>query len=95
MIWKLLLSMIGGVVMHLLFYKPTRPFGPRWGMMIRYAIGSLAVMPFRLLISDELHTLDKHPHEKQVASDLLALGSFGTGVLIGHAAETIIGGEDE
>ncbi len=80
--------------MHTLFYRPTRPFGPRWGMMIRYAIGSLAVMPFRMMIADELHSLDKHPNERQIVADLLALGSFGSGVATGHMIEMFTEGEE-
>jgi hypothetical protein len=87
---KLMLASITGLLMHILFYKPTRTFGPRWGLMLRYAIGDLGTMPFRAWIREDLHKLDASPRVQSVVADLLSSVGFGSGVLIGHLTEKVI-----
>jgi hypothetical protein len=89
-ILKMFFAAVAGLVMHALFFKPTRAFGPRWGLMLRYAIGEIGTMPFRAWIREDLHTLNAHPRVQSVVGDLLADVGFGSGVLFGHLTERVI-----
>ena len=71
-----------GVISHVLFYRPTEKFGQEWGTLMRYAVGSLGMIPAKFLI---LHSCEKERRMKFLLSaDLLALLTFGGGVLIGR-----------
>ena len=80
-ILKLILSVIGGLATHLL-HKPTRRMGPRLGSLARYAIGELALIPFREAVSDSLPDAMTR-RERGIVASLLAAGAFGAGVFIG------------
>lgn len=75
-------TFMGGLASHV-FHKPTRHLGPRWGSLARYAVGSLMLIPFRLLVYSGLGEI-KRENERIAITDLLTLVAFGAGVLTGH-----------
>lgn len=80
---KCILSIIMGFASHVMFYPSTRSFGPRWGLLIRYAIGYVFCIPIRqLFLSDE-----KRIRENVFTSDLFTAMMYGGGVFLGHLAD--------
>ena len=77
---KLFAGIVGGFATHF-FHKPTAAFGPKWGTLVRYAIGYLAALPFMLML------LPEECREKVISAYLLTAGSFGTGVFIGYITD--------
>lgn len=89
MVIRLLAAFLGGWISHLL-YRPTLGFSPKWGQLMRYAIGGLVLIPFRLMFWNKLKVIEKH-HERMVLSDILALFSVGAGVMTGHLTDKVMG----
>lgn len=85
MVWRLLAAAIGGFAAHQL-HKPTQRFGPRWGAMLRYGVGSLALIPFRLMVLSKMREVarGRRAEDDILISDLVTLGAFGTGVFVGY-----------
>ena len=80
---KCILSILAGTASHVMFYPATRSFGPRWGLLIRYAIGYVFCIPIRqLFLSDE-----KRIRENVFTSDLFTAMMYGAGVFIGHLTD--------
>ena len=89
MFWRLLVTVIGGFAAHQL-EQPIDVLtgGTRWGRFLRYAVGSLALIPFRHLVFSYLQGRgSKRFDDDLLTADLLTLGGFGTGVLLGHIAD--------
>ena len=62
-------------------YRPTLSLGPRWGSMLREAIGTLGMLPGLLLLHD------REGHDNVVSAYLLTCFAFGSGVFIGHMVD--------
>lgn len=89
MILKFLLSIVSGLVCHLL-YRPSlliSPGSPRWGNLFRYAVGVFGTLPsFLLMLMDFWRdglTLWEYMRAGLVSFMLAFLG-FGTGTFVGH-----------
>ena len=80
--YRFLSSFILGFLLHKFTYRPTRRFGPKWGLLMRYAIGSLGLVPARLFIWQGLN--HDNESERFIISHLLSLFTFGPGVVLGH-----------
>ena len=89
MIWRLLATVLGGFGAHRL-YSPTARFGPRWGQLLRYALGCLLIIPFRLMVIGKLRDVNagKRIEDDILMGDLLTLGGFGTGVFLGYLTDS-------
>lgn len=84
-ILNLILAFIGGFAAHKLSYHKTLEFNGRWGMLMRYAIGYICTMPFRILLGVSMMDKDRKKYiETAIISDLLTGLMFGSGVFIGH-----------
>lgn len=84
LIVRCMISVACGFSAHMVFYKPTQRFGIHWGMLLRYAIGYLCVMPLRQIFLDET---EKRINERVVIADIMSGVTFGAGVFLGHLAE--------
>ena len=85
MIIRLFISTLFGFLLHQT-YHPTKRFGERWGNLLRYAIGGLALMPVRALLWQGFGKLSNSndPNGRLAIIDLLALLTLGGGAMIGH-----------
>lgn len=91
MVIRLLAAFVGGMFSHLL-YRPTLGFSPKWGQLMRYAIGGLVLIPFRLMFWRHLQPIEKQ-NERLVLADVLALFAVGAGVMAGHISDKMLGKE--
>jgi len=90
LIIKLIAAFFIGLAGHQA-HKPTHVFGPRWGSLVRYAIGIILYIPAAMLVKSSIPTHnDTHwgEMERDANAMLLAAGAVGSGVLIGHVLES-------
>lgn len=86
---KLLASALAGFGLHQ-FYRPSAALGPRWGSLLRYAIGAFGLLPFLILINRQI----ANPHvdarsnggddERLTVAYMITVISFGAGTMAGH-----------
>lgn len=88
MILRLFLIVLAGVAGHQA-YHPTKTLGPRWGSLLRYAIGILLFIPANIVIKAGIPACsDKFGEvERDITSGLLTAGAIGTGTFLGHFFE--------
>lgn len=92
MLWiKLLSTVLAGFGMHQ-FYRPSQTFGPRWGSLIRYAVGTIGMLPFLILINRQISNPHHTPSpegqdERLTVSYLVTAVAFGTGTFLGHMVD--------
>lgn len=86
MVWRLLATLVGGFATHQLDKPISAMFGKtRWGLLMRYAAGYLAVIPFRMVLVGKMRERgDRRLEDDLLTNDLLIGGAFGTGVLLGY-----------
>lgn len=89
MVKCLLAAFAGGMLSHL-FYRPSLGFSPKWGQLLRYAIGGLVLIPFRMMFWAQLKPIAK-PQDRIILSDVLALFAVGAGVMAGHLTDKMLG----
>lgn len=78
-------ALLSGIVAHVT-HRPTRRMGPKYGLLTRYAIGTIIVAVYQALIGAELpkpETKTERIQTAAVASSLSAL-SLGAGVFLAH-----------
>lgn len=87
---KLVITVLIGITGHQM-HKPTQDFGPRWGSLLRYAIGLLLFIPCNLIIKSSLPSPKDGEGEmsNDIISSLLAAGALGSGVLIGYFSDKV------
>lgn len=85
MILRLFLVLLAGIAGHQ-SYHPTKTFGPRWGSLLRYAIGIILFIPCSIIVKAGIpEKADKFGEvERDITAGLLTAGALGTGTLIGH-----------
>jgi hypothetical protein len=85
MVLRLFLVVLAGTAGHRA-YEPTRQFGPRWGSLLRYAIGIILFIPCQIIIKLSIPERAERfgEVERDIVSGLLTAGALGTGTLIGH-----------
>lgn len=86
MIWRLIAALVGGFAAHQLDRPISAMFnGSRWGLLMRYAVGYLALIPFRIVLIGKIRERgERRLEDDLLANDLLVGGAFGTGVMLGY-----------
>jgi hypothetical protein len=79
---RLFLAVMAGLAGHRA-YTPSQLFGPRWGSMLRYAIGLIIFIPCNIIIKKSLPDTE-NDIERDLVAGLLTAGALGTGTLLGH-----------
>lgn len=81
LIVRLLMAVLAGIAGHR-FYTPSQMFGPRWGSMLRYAIGLLLFIPCLTMVKQSIN--ETNEIERDLMAGLLTAGALGTGTFVGH-----------
>jgi hypothetical protein len=84
---RLFLAMLAGLAGHSA-YAPSQIFGPRWGNLLRYAIGLLLFIPAQIVVKASIPEREDKGYwgdvERDIVAGLMTAGAVGTGTLIGH-----------
>jgi len=74
---KIFLGTLIGYAAHGL-HSPTARFGPRWGLLMRYGIGTAIVLPVMLTF------LPRAWWERAVTAYVTSVAAVGVGVIVGY-----------
>lgn len=80
---KIFFGTLIGYAAHAL-HKPTARFGPRWGLLLRYGIGTAIVLPVMLMF------LPRAWREQVATAYVSAVAGVGTGVIVGYIVDDAV-----